>query len=46
MASFCKGSEICWALFMARGAFDTKVQVVLDAKGFRDRRGGDVLMPW
>jgi hypothetical protein len=33
-------------LFIARGAFDTSVQVVLDARGFRDRRGGDVLVPW
>ncbi|TJW10518.1 MAG: hypothetical protein E5W82_19810 [Mesorhizobium sp.] len=33
-------------LFLARGAFDTSVQVVLDARGFRDRRGGDVLVPW
>jgi hypothetical protein len=32
--------------FIARGAFDTSVQVVLDADGFRDRRGGDVLVPW
>lgn len=33
-------------LFIARGAFDTSVQVVLDADGFRDRRGGGVLVPW
>ena len=33
-------------LFFARGAFDTKVEVVLDATGFRDRRAGDVLVPW
>ncbi|PAQ05510.1 hypothetical protein [Mesorhizobium temperatum] len=33
-------------LFLARGAFDTGVQVVLDDRGFRDRRGGDVLVPW
>lgn len=33
-------------LFLARGAFDTGVQVVLDARGFRNRRGGDVLVPW
>ncbi|GLS38520.1 hypothetical protein GCM10010869_41150 [Mesorhizobium tianshanense] len=33
-------------LFLARGAFDTGVQVVLDAVGFRDRRGGGVLVPW
>jgi len=31
---------------IARGAFDASVQVVLDAHGFRDRRGGDVLVPW
>lgn len=33
-------------LFMARGIRDTSVQVVLDANGFRDRRRGDVLVPW
>lgn len=33
-------------LFLARGAFDTGVKVVLDDRGFRDRRGGDVLVPW
>ena len=33
-------------LFIARGAFDTSVQVVLDDRGFRDRRAGDVLVPW
>ena len=33
-------------LFMARGARDTSVQVVLDANGFRDRRRGDLLVPW
>lgn len=32
--------------FLARGAFDTSVQVVLDSHGFRDRRAGDVLVPW
>ena len=32
--------------FIARGAFDTSVKVVLDAQGFRDRRAGDVLVPW
>lgn len=32
--------------FLARGAFDTSVKVVLDEKGFRDRRLGDVLVPW
>lgn len=32
--------------FIARGAFDTSVKVVLDEKGFRDRRAGDVLVPW
>ncbi|UDL87373.1 hypothetical protein LGH82_19505 [Mesorhizobium sp. PAMC28654] len=32
--------------FIARGAFDTSVQVVLDADGFRDRRSGGVLVPW
>ncbi|AZO49783.1 MAG: hypothetical protein EOS54_25675 [Mesorhizobium sp.] len=38
----------CLALgfFLARGAFDTSVQVVLDSHGFRDRRAGDVLVPW
>jgi hypothetical protein len=35
-----------FGLVIARGAFDTSVQVVLDAEGFRDRRGGDVLVPW
>jgi hypothetical protein len=33
-------------LFLARGVFDTGAQVVLDAVGFRDRRGGGVLVPW
>ncbi|RWD78706.1 hypothetical protein [Mesorhizobium sp. M1E.F.Ca.ET.041.01.1.1] len=33
-------------LFIARGAFDTRVQVALDENGFRDRRAGDVLVPW
>ena len=33
-------------LFLARDAFDTGVQVVLDTVGFRDRRGGGVLVPW
>ncbi|RJT30105.1 hypothetical protein D3227_30755 [Mesorhizobium waimense] len=32
--------------FIARGAFDTSVKVVLDEEGFRDRRAGDVLVPW
>lgn len=38
----------CLALgfFIARGAFDKSVKVVLDDKGFRDRRAGDVLVPW
>ncbi|OWK18791.1 hypothetical protein AJ88_01750 [Mesorhizobium amorphae CCBAU 01583] len=38
----------CLALsfFIARGAFDTSVKVVLDSQGFRDRRAGDVLVPW
>ncbi|RWB32486.1 hypothetical protein [Mesorhizobium sp.] len=38
----------CLALgfFIARGAFDTSVKVVLDDNGFRDRRAGDVLVPW
>ncbi|RVC79471.1 hypothetical protein EN745_15915 [Mesorhizobium sp. M4A.F.Ca.ET.022.05.2.1] len=38
----------CLALgfFLARGAFDTSVKVVLDSQGFRDRRAGDVLVPW
>ncbi|MGX5831620.1 hypothetical protein [Mesorhizobium sp. 43Arga] len=31
---------------IARGAFDNSVKVVLDARGFRDRRAGDVLVPW
>ncbi|WP_192179412.1 hypothetical protein [Mesorhizobium amorphae] len=31
---------------IARGAFDTSVKVVLDSQGFRDRRAGDVLVPW
>ncbi|MEZ2328898.1 hypothetical protein AB6802_04110 [Mesorhizobium sp. RCC_202] len=41
-------SLVCLALgaFIARGAFDTSVQVVLDSQGFRDRRAGDVLVPW
>jgi len=38
----------CLALgfFLARGAFDTSVKVVLDSRGFRDARAGDVLVPW
>jgi hypothetical protein len=32
--------------FIARGAFDTSVKVVLNSQGFRDRRAGDVLVPW
>ena len=38
----------CLALgfFIARGAFDTSVKVTLDSHGFRDRRAGDVLVPW
>jgi len=32
--------------YIARGAFDTSVKVVLDENGFRDRRLGDVLVPW
>ncbi|MGX5843861.1 hypothetical protein ACWGTI_24370 [Mesorhizobium sp. ArgA1] len=32
--------------YSARGAFDTRVKVVLDENGFRDRRLGDVLVPW
>src|SRR5262249_5852496 len=29
-----------------RSASDRSVQVVLDSEGFRDRRGGNVLVPW
>lgn len=38
----------CLALgfYIARGAFDTSVKVVLDSHGFRDARAGDVLVPW
>lgn len=38
----------CLALgaFIARGAFDTSVKVVLNSQGFRDTRAGDVLVPW
>ena len=32
--------------FIARGAFDTSVKVVLNSQGFRDTRAGDVLVPW
>jgi|GEM_PF-2150634 len=41
-------SLACLALgaFIARGAFDNSVKVVLDSQGFRDRRAGDVLVPW
>ena len=57
LASGAPGGGVLWVavlalgclglgLFIARGAFDTSVQVVLDATGFRDRRGGDVLVPW
>ncbi|MET2829974.1 hypothetical protein [Mesorhizobium shangrilense] len=35
-----------FGFFIAHGAFDTSAQVVLDEHGFRDRRGGDVLVPW
>ncbi|TRC96055.1 hypothetical protein FJV76_26260 [Mesorhizobium sp. WSM4303] len=31
---------------IARGAFDSSVQVTLDSHGFRDARAGDVLVPW
>jgi hypothetical protein len=33
-------------LVLGRGAFDRTVQVVLNEAGFRDRRGGDVLVTW
>ncbi|UVK39545.1 hypothetical protein LHFGNBLO_000928 [Mesorhizobium sp. AR10] len=57
LASGAPGRGVLWVtvlalgclgfgLVIARGAFDTSVQVVIDAKGFRDRRGGDVLVPW
>src|SRR5262245_48190357 len=29
-----------------RRAFDRRIQVVLDGTGFRDRRAGNVLVPW
>jgi len=32
--------------FIARGAFDNSVKVVLDSQGFRDCRAGGVLVPW
>jgi len=35
-----------WGLFKAASGFDSGVQVTLDAKGFRDKRAGDVLVPW
>ena len=35
-----------WGLFKASSGFDSGVQVVLDTKGFRDKRAGDVLVPW
>ena len=34
------------AYVIARGAFDSSVQVTLDSHGFRDARAGDVLVPW
>ncbi|KAA3441816.1 hypothetical protein C7I87_33625 [Mesorhizobium sp. SARCC-RB16n] len=35
-----------WGLFKASSGFDSRVQVTVDAKGFRDKRAGDALMPW
>ncbi|MBN9222792.1 MAG: hypothetical protein J0I79_33085 [Mesorhizobium sp.] len=35
-----------WGLFKASGGFDSGVQVTLDSHGFRDKRAGDVLVPW
>lgn len=35
-----------WGLYRASSGFDSGVQVVLDAQGFRDSRAGDVLVPW
>ena len=35
-----------WGLYKAASGFDSGVQVVLDSKGFRDKRAGDVLVPW
>lgn len=34
------------ALYDVRRAYDGQVQVVLDERGFRDRRAGNVLVPW
>lgn len=35
-----------WGLYKAGSGFDSGVQVVLDSQGFRDKRAGDVLVPW
>jgi hypothetical protein len=56
-ASGADGGHVLWiallgvaflalGAFIARGAFDTSVKVVLNSQGFRDRRAGDVLVPW
>ncbi|AZO60373.1 MAG: hypothetical protein E5X23_28010 [Mesorhizobium sp.] len=56
-ASGADGGHVLWiallgaaclglGAFIARGAFDTSVKVVLDSHGFRDARAGDVLVPW
>ena len=34
-----------WGLYRTGTGFDGGVQVTLDSQGFRDRRGGDVLVP-
>jgi hypothetical protein len=57
VASGASGGTVLWiallaigclalGFFIARGAFDTSVKVVLDSQGFRDARAGDVLVPW
>ncbi|TPJ35001.1 hypothetical protein [Mesorhizobium sp. B2-8-3] len=57
VASGADGGHVLWiallgaaclglGAFIARGAFDSSVKVVLDSHGFRDARAGDVLVPW
>lgn len=57
VASGASGGTVLWiallaigclalGFFIARGAFDTSIKVVLNSHGFRDARAGDVLVPW
>ncbi|MEW6630234.1 MAG: hypothetical protein AB1440_05135 [Pseudomonadota bacterium] len=57
VASGASGGAVLWiallaisclalGFYIARGAFDSSVKVVLNSQGFRDARAGDVLVPW